>query len=335
MRWVAVMFTAGLLTLGVGNANAACVGGSENGQVQAGEQCDDGPGNTCCTSNCTIDATQKDVACDDHNDCSELSSCNNLGQCIGRKPNDGDPCFLYDGVGGRIDCITRTCEGLSCTGTVQFDPCDDGNACTYDNGTYAPAEPNECLCGSHVPLVNGTICDTDSDQCTIEKCFSGLCQLQSTLVCEQPNNPCRRKRCDAASGTCKAEDKPNGTACPGDGKTCTTDECKNGTCVHPYLQSGDPCDDNRYCTANDGCYGTSPWTGQAATNQLDCFGNPFQMWSLPCNDGNACSSESTCDNAGNCNASVCATTGVCNVCQVSCDNSDANCNCAPTLNGAP
>jgi len=335
MRWVVATVTAGLLTLGVGAARATCVGGSENGQVQAGEQCDDGPSNPCCKPDCTADTLQKDQPCDDYNDCSALSSCNSTGQCVGRSPQDGDACSLLNGVGQRIDCITRTCEGLSCTGAIQYDPCDDFNPCTYDNGTFDAGQPNQCLCGTHVPQANGTLCDTDHDGCTIEKCNSGACQLQQTLVCDQPSNVCRRKRCDPPSGTCKLEDKPNGTLCTSDGKLCTSDECRSGTCAHIWAQPSDPCDDSRYCTVNDGCYDTSPWTGQAATNQLDCFGNPFQQYQQPCNDGNACSSASACDNAGNCLATTCLTTGVCNACQVACNNNTSACNCSGSLNAAP
>jgi len=334
-RFVFTTAVAGLLVLTAATAQAVCVGGAENGTVDDGEACDDGPSNSCCRSDCTVDAAQHGNGCDDYNDCSQASSCNKTGQCVGRRANDGGACALRDGLGDPIDCKTRTCEGLQCTGTVTYDPCSDGNPCTYDNGDFDPNAPNQCVCGSHVPLATNDLCDTDGTACTVERCQSGACVYQSTIVCTQPSNECRRKRCVPETGTCVAEDKPNGTACSSDGKICTFDECRGGSCAHIWAQSGDGCTDNRYCTADDGCYATSPWTQQQATNQLDCFGNPYALYQQPCNDGNSCSTASWCDNTGTCVAQTCATSGTCTTCQTICGNTGTACGCATTLNAAP
>lgn len=336
MKALLIAATAtGLFLVPADWAGAACVGGAENGIVEGGESCDDGPSNPCCTAACTANSAMNGAACDDYSDCSRASSCNKTGQCVGRQSNDGGPCFLRDGAGARFDCKTRTCEGLQCTGAVTFDPCSDGNVCTYDNGTYDENAPNQCVCGSNVPLADNALCDTDTSACTVERCLSGTCTYQSTIVCTPPSNECRRRRCVPETGSCVLEDKPNGTLCSSDGKICTYDECKGGDCKHLWAQSGDGCTDNKYCTTNDGCYAASPWTGQSTSNQLDCFGNPFELYQQPCNDGNTCSLTSWCDNTGTCVAATCATSGTCSTCQQACNDSTSTCNCFTGANAAP
>ena len=57
-------------------------------------------------------------------------------------------------------------------------------------------------------------------------------------------NPCTADACTA--GQCTNKPRPNGTACPLDGKSCTTDVCQAGKCVHPVI--------NARCLIGSVCY---------------------------------------------------------------------------------
>ena len=130
-------------------------------------------------------------------------------------------------------------------------PCSaDGNQCTDD------------VCGSnetctHPPSGVGDTCD-DGQFCTAVD----TCNGQGS--CLGAGDPCAGG--EECLDTCnESEDScldPVGTMCSADTNQCTNDVCDGaGACIHPPLDSGDPCDDGLFCTATDLCDGTGVCQG--------------------------------------------------------------------------
>ncbi|HJW70275.1 MAG TPA: myxococcus cysteine-rich repeat containing protein [Candidatus Binatia bacterium] len=163
-----------------------------NGNVDPGEECDDG--NTvagdCCSPTCQLEPDGQ--ACDDGRFCTLDSACSQ-GVCVGgttRSCADADPCTadrcdepsaqcVHDAAildGTTCDdgnaCTQRdACSGGSCRGDAVT--CDDGNVCTTDT-----CDPSS---GCRFDDADGASCD-DGDQCTNgDQCQQGACA--GTRVC--------------------------------------------------------------------------------------------------------------------------------------------------------
>ena len=146
--------------------------------------------------------------------------------------------------------------GVGCT--------DDGNACTDDicDGVGAAC--------THP--ANWASCD-DRDGCTTDDaCAAGVCMGGPPPDCDD-RDVCTDDFCDRETGCVHA----NNTAPCDDGDACTTgDACADGTCVGG---TGPDCDDQNLCT-DDSC---DPEGGCRHANN-----------SLPCDDGNACTTVDKC-----------------------------------------
>ncbi|HZN04111.1 MAG TPA: thrombospondin type 3 repeat-containing protein, partial [Candidatus Polarisedimenticolia bacterium] len=105
-----------------------------------------------------------------------------------------------------------------CTHTPNFNPCDDGNACT----TGDTCSFNNCVGGPPVTC-------TASDQCHV----AGVC--------------------DPGTGLCSNPEAPNGTACS-DGDACThTDVCQSGVCTGSHEDICNCLDDDCDGTVDEDC----------------------------------------------------------------------------------
>lgn len=130
----------------------------------------------------------------------------------------------------------------------------------------------------------GTAC-SDGTACTVNDQCDGQGTCVGTPTCQAPSQ-CQVLSCNATTGACSYSPKANGVAC-NDGNACTqTDTCQGGTCVgsNPVM-----------CTALDQCHnvGTcNPATGICS--------NPLKSSGAACDDGNKCTSNDSCDSAGNC-----------------------------------
>ncbi|MEY3014862.1 MAG: extracellular matrix protein, partial [Pseudomonadota bacterium] len=202
-------------------------------------------------------------------------------------------------------------------------PCDDGNACTKDDGCQAGVcisgpvldcdDDNSCTidaCGAKGGCTNvaddkqacndGSIC-TEGDHCDGGKCL-GTTQKK----CDD-GNVCTVDGCDPKTGClgspvagnpgcddnnpCSANSYCDSGICKGgdsidcnDDKPCTIDACDpKSGCTHGPETDGKPCDDGDVCTDSDLC-----------ANGL-CLGKQ----TAPCDDGNACTKDS-CDPAKGC-----------------------------------
>ncbi len=163
-----------------------------NGNVDPGEQCDDGNqvGGDCCSPTCQFEPDGQ--TCDDGRFCTLATVCSQ-GACGGGTPrdcDDGNACTAdrCDEPSGRCVQDAALPTGLACDdgnactqqdacgdGTCQGQPvvCDDGNACTADT-----CDPGA---GCRFTNADGVSCN-DADECTDDDtCAAGACA--GTRVC--------------------------------------------------------------------------------------------------------------------------------------------------------
>jgi hypothetical protein len=152
------------------------------------------------TSSCTVTPNTGDP-CDDANACTFNDICSSSGVC------GGTPITCTSDT-----CTTQTCNGTSsCTVTPNTgDPCDDGNACTFND-----------VCSS------GGVCGGTTITCT--------------------NDQCNTRTCNGTS-SCTVTPKADGTSCSDDGFACTIDGCKAGVCAHTPNNAA--CADTDICTVD-------------------------------------------------------------------------------------
>src|SRR2546422_188161 len=180
---------------------------------------------------------------------------------------DGDACTQTD-----------TCESGLCTGSnpvvcTASDQCHDAGTCKIGSASCRERAKISVAAGS----LKKTCTQTDT-------CESGLCTGSNPVVCTASDQCHDAGTCNSTTGGCSTPPKPNGTACI-DGNACTqTDTCQSGVCTgsNPVV-----------CTASDQCHdaGTcDPANGTCS--------NPAKAQGTACNDGDACTTDDTCQNGG-------------------------------------
>ena len=254
----------------------SCLAGTCVGEVEA--PCDDG--NPCTEDSCNPDdgacGTQPaDGECDDGDACTQDDSCD-AGEC------HGEPVECNDDN----SCTQDACDPQSgCMFTTQDGECDDDNPCTTGDA---------CLDGTCVGDDAGCECLVDDDCLGLQEdngCVVAVacltdevpyeCAIADELACEQPPLPCLEALCDPDTGECVVEPFNEGQECSlpleciGDGL------CLLGVCTGPPPA----CDDGNPCTA-DACV---PGEGCSSVAQV-----------VPCDDGDDCTINDFCNQAGEC-----------------------------------
>ena len=234
----------------------------------------------------------------------------------------------------------EVCNGIddNCNGKIDEGSCDDGIACTED-----VCDPKTGKC-SNTP--DNDLCD-DNDPCTVDVCDTdkGKCTHDPApgVACDDGNVCTSDDKCQA-DGTCKGTAISN--CCQkdkdcDDNNPCTVDTCDatTGKCTNTPADDGTACNaDNNGCTKDDKCFGGKCKAGA----QVDCGPSPFQCLTLvctstgensykcdsqpkpkdtPCNDGDVCTTNDKCDDAGNCVPGQ-SVTGCCHV-DKDCDDNNA------------
>ena len=298
----------------------------KSGQCVAGaaKDCDDA--NVCTTGEACVDGackTGKGVFCDDGKLCT-FDACDPLKGCQFKDLDltacdDNDQCTL-----------ASACENGKCTGGKQTIDCDDGNPCTDDKCAAQKGcvhQLNGAACDDGNPC-------TQNDKCALGKCYSGAkdpkcacsgdkdcqafdtnlcdgvllcnlathqCELDAKTVVKCKSGPCFIESCAPATGKCGHSNKPNGAPCDADGDACTVaDRCQTGACMigtPAICNDGNPCTDDG-CAQDSGCV--------HAPNQASCTD------SNPCTTGDACAgkacqpgSAATCDDGLPCTKDAC------------------------------
>lgn len=203
---------------------------------------------------------------------------------------------------------------------IDLSSCNDGLYCTVGDkcysGTCTSSTPRDCsnpsdLCNSYscdevadvcasTPVVDGTVCESDSNECTVDVCITGSCahpNVNNGTSCTDDGAECTDDVCLA--GSCIHPNRTNGTTCSGDGYECTVDYCSSGACVHNTLVSG--CMMDGACW-EDGDIATDPaWNGCAwcdsDVDEWDWSPRP-EGASCP-DDGNLCTTD-TCNGGWDC-----------------------------------
>lgn len=123
-------------------------------------------------------------------------------------------------------------------------PCDDHNACTFDQ-----ADPGGCI-HAELPCYDG-------DPCTQDVCTpAGGCQFLAVYTCDD-GDFCTDDVCQHGYGCTH-----NPHVCASDGNVCTKDVCKSGKCQAIAVSDGGACEAGLcaagVCTAKNDCPG-GPW----------------------------------------------------------------------------
>jgi hypothetical protein len=256
-----------------------CSGGvCQNNAVGDGGACDDGDActqtDTCQSGVCT---GLNPVVCTALDQCHNIGGCNSsTGVCSSPQKPDDSPCDDGDAC-----TQTDTCQSGSCIGA---DPvtCTASNQC-HNAGNCIPATG---LC-TDPPKADDTPCD-DGNACTqTDLCQVGVCTGADPVVCTALDQCHDVGVCNTFTGVCSNPTKPDDTPCD-DGNACTqTDTCQGGSC-----QGTDPV----VCTPLDQCHDA----GVCNTTTGNCP-NPEKTDDTPCDDGNDCSTQDTCQ-GGTCTA---------------------------------
>ena len=223
--------------------NDACLGGA----CVAGKakSCDDK--NPCTKDSCDLAAGCTQVAddgvpCDDENPCTIGDVCK-AGGCVAGKAKE---CTSTEA------CIKAKCD-LTQDGKCAFKnkkagtTCDDGDACTKDDGCQDGAcEGSKLACDDANPCTddscdvksgcvykpNAAPCD-DGDKCTLlDKCAAELCKPGQAKACDD-GEACTADGCDKKTGDCTFSSLPmDAIPCDADGSVCSEDDtCQAGKCV--------------------------------------------------------------------------------------------------------
>ena len=283
--------------------NSICVGTPKD--------CNDGnicTNNTCNPNNGICEAANNMVPCDDLNPCTIQDMCIS-GICMGmpntcsdNNPCTDDSCNKFTGLCENVNnnnnpckhpdlCIVDDmCFNGTCVG-IQKD-CTDNNPCT---GSVCNSQTGNCesinqnvTCDDNDPCtlndvcVNGTCSGTqmdcdDSNDCTNDFCFNGMCfNVGNQNTCDD-GNPCTDDFCNETLKMCIGTNN-NQNQCD-DGDNCTiSDSCVNGTCIGTPVN----CNDNNTCTV-DTC---SPINGTCMNTDLPV--------NSTCNDGDFCTEQDSC-----------------------------------------
>jgi hypothetical protein len=310
-------------------------------------------GNECTTDAC--DPTTGNVShapapgcqsCTSNADCNDNNPCTNdlcdAGKCAytsvaqGAKCDDGNKCTTGDACDG----------GGQCAGVPKN--VDDGNPCTSD--ACDPASGNPVYTPS-----SGASCN-DGNACTLgDQCDVGVCKGTPKSV--DDGNECTTDACDPASGNVSHTPLPNCKPCSvaadcNDNNPCTNDSCQAGKCAYTNASSGASCSDNNPCTDNDKCNGS----GQCVGTPKACNSPPnachqgtgvcnqangicsyaFLSNGTACSDGNACTTNDTCQNGtcvGGVGKSCSSPPNACYNSPGTCDTTTGACNYPVKVNG--
>lgn len=195
------------------------------------------------------------------------------------------------------------------------DPCDDANACTYDDycdgtgrcvGTALTCsgsgttcgEQSECQgtdsCKVYTPGAD-TACD-DRNACTYNDACNGGGMCEGTAItCANDPGACGTKRTCNGSNHCTEVRPGPTTACESDGLSCTSDVCNGmGTCVHTPKAG--------YCVIAGICYADRANNPDNACQWCDATLNAWanKPTTEACNDALDCTYDDRCDGSGSC-----------------------------------
>jgi MYXO-CTERM domain-containing protein len=242
------------------------------------------------TATCKI-TPRPGAACDDNNPCTTGDVRRSDGSCAGTPYTcEVTACLSAAACDGRGGCIpTARPDGTACDADqskcTPHDRC-QGGVCVRDPSPVACVK-RDCFTVACNPTTGN--CDyqpTSGDMCGVTGCFTtGTCSAGVCSGvprdCSSFDGPCTVGICDARTGGCAAEYKPNGSSCDPGGMCAGGAVCAFGICQLPPAT----CEPSASSCKVPAC---DPSSG-------DCF----EMNLLP---GTACDPKVSCMTTGVCNA---------------------------------
>ena len=274
--------------------------------------------------NVTISACNVAVQCNDADACTD-DTCDG-GVCVNTinyddetqccNPTSGTLTVIDDGD----DCTDDECDPA--TGTVSHDPTAFGTPCGDPTDDFC-TDPDTCdgagYCDPHHATDN-TWCNVDGDECTTDRCQSGICVTISTLAngtfCDDGQDNCTPGQDECLDGVCVGtgtdpcpaiepdtpycyEAEVTADACTGGDGDCDTakefycfypngDECPSGdtTCVCQRAFECRECLVTAHCPDDGSCYAPVCYAGE-------CIGHIVHE---RCLDDVWCNGEEFCQN---------------------------------------
>src|SRR5207253_1037625 len=176
------------------------------------------------------------------------------------------------------------------------------------------------LASQSAMIMGGAASCDDGDPCTTDACAPATSGadaegcVHTAVVCSAADQCHEAGVCDPATGACSSPAKHDGTPCD-DGNACTqVDTCQEGTCTGGAAV---------VCSGADQCHEAG-----ICDPAIGICSNPTKAEGTPCDDGNACTRNDTCQ-AGTCTgrepvvcsaADQCHEAGVCNPATGVCSN---------------
>ncbi|MCO4762094.1 MAG: hypothetical protein KC502_11355 [Myxococcales bacterium] len=304
-----------------------------NAAVAAGT-CNDG---NACTTGEKCEAGKcagKALTCDDNNPCTS-DTCDSKAGCsyapIGAPCNDGDACTEFDICAKGVcagkpksaslcddsnPCTTDSCSAKSgCINLPTAATCTDGDSCTTNGCKAGKCETTSYTCGC---ADDAACASKDDDNLCNGKLFCdktgkiGVCKVAPSSVVEcdtSSDGTCLKTACEPKTGKCIGTKEADGKACDADGSICTEgDACKGGACTTGAKAN---CDDKNPCTT-DSCDKAAGCAHIANQASCDADGNACTVGDgckdklclkgakKPCDDSNACTTDSCDPKTGNC-----------------------------------
>ena len=147
------------------------------------------------------------------------------------------------------------------------------------------------LASQSAMIMGGAASCDDGDPCTTDACAPATSGadaegcVHTAVVCSAADQCHEAGVCDPATGACSSPAKHDGTPCD-DGNACTqVDTCQEGTCTGGAAV---------VCSGADQCHEAG-----ICDPAIGICSNPTKAEGTPCDDGNACTRNDTCQ-AGTC-----------------------------------
>lgn len=278
-----------------------------------------GPDGVADTAKAICEGLADGESCDDGDPCTLNDECS-AGGCVGgmNEPCATDnPCEVGECVSGEGCQYELLADGASCDAHCFQDASCQAGACAVDAASAvvcpSPEANQPCLaelacdpstgnCTQEIYVPADSLCDSDSDLCTLESCDgAGECVNSGDVVScsgESSSDPCQTWTCDKKDGICDPvgfagevscddgngctsndlcfKDEFNFIACQGtpfdvdDGNSCTDDTCVGGVITHDPID-GLPCETGDSCTPTGECLAkTCEYEGCACYEDSDC-----------------------------------------------------------------
>jgi hypothetical protein len=236
------------------------------------------------TATCKV-TPRPGAACDDGNPCTKGDARKSDGTCVGTPYTcDVGPCMTASACNGQGGCVpTAKPDGTMCDADASkctpHDRC-QGGLCVPDPGPVSCVKRDCFTVSCNAATGNCDYVPTTGDACGVTGCFTtgtctnGVCS-GTPRDCSSFDGACTVGICDARTGACAAEYKPNGHSCDPGGQCVAGAVCAFGICELPPATcpppSG-PCKLAACMPSSGSCYEIDLPAGTTCDPKVSCMG---------------------------------------------------------------